>query len=81
MDILIGLIPAVSWGVLPLAVSKLGGKPINQILGTTLGALLVALIVQAASGQSASGTVFYFVLFPVRSGRLDKCCNILHIRK
>lgn len=60
MDILIGLIPAVSWGVLPLAVSKLGGKPINQIFGTTLGALLVALIVQAVSGQSASGTVFLF---------------------
>ena len=54
------MIPAVSWGLLPLAVSKLGGKPINQILGTTLGALLVALIVQAASGQSASGTVFLF---------------------
>ena len=81
MDILIGLIPAVSWGLLPLAVSKLGGKPINQILGTTLGALLVALIVQAASGQSASGTVFLFCFISGAFWRLDKCCNILHIRK
>ena len=45
MDILIGLIPALAWGLLPIAATKMGGKPSNQILGTTAGTLLVAIIV------------------------------------
>jgi glucose uptake protein/putative ribose uptake protein len=60
MGILIGLIPAVSWGILPLAVSKLGGKPVNQIFGTTMGAVIVALVLQLARGQAAPANVFLF---------------------
>lgn len=43
MSILIGLIPAIAWGLLPIAVSRIGGKETNQILGTTAGTFLVAL--------------------------------------
>ncbi|UQS86933.1 GRP family sugar transporter [Nicoliella spurrieriana] len=45
MDILIGLIPALLWGVTPLWVHFLGGKPIQQLLGTTYGALIVGIVV------------------------------------
>lgn len=43
MNILIGLIPALFWGILPLCVSKIGGKPTQQIMGTTMGVLLVGI--------------------------------------
>lgn len=45
MNILIALVPALFWGILPVLVSKIGGKPTSQILGTTLGTLIVALAV------------------------------------
>ncbi len=43
MSILIGLIPALAWGLLPIVVSRIGGKPSNQILGTAAGTFIVAL--------------------------------------
>ena len=43
MNILIGLIPALFWGILPLCVSKIGGKPTQQIMGTTMGVLLMGI--------------------------------------
>lgn len=45
MSILLGLLPALAWGVLPLAVAKIGGKTANQIFGTTAGTFLVAFFV------------------------------------
>lgn len=45
MNVLIGLIPALTWGILPLVVTKIGGKSINQILGTTFGTLIASIIV------------------------------------
>ncbi len=44
MSILIGLIPAIAWGVLPIVVTKIGGQPVNQIIGTTFGTFIVAVI-------------------------------------
>mgnify|MGYP000845928341 FL=1 len=44
MNILIGLIPALFWGILPLCVSKIGGKPTQQIMGTTMGVLLTGIV-------------------------------------
>ncbi|GAA2863463.1 GRP family sugar transporter [Lactobacillus intestinalis] len=44
MSIIYMLIPALAWGVLPLAVARIKGEPINQILGTTVGTLIVGLI-------------------------------------
>ncbi|HWO96199.1 MAG TPA: GRP family sugar transporter [Bacillus sp. (in: firmicutes)] len=41
-DILIALIPAVTWGSIVLVSVKLGGSSANQVLGLTIGALLFA---------------------------------------
>lgn len=45
MTILLTLIPALAWGILPLAVARIDGKPINQIFGTAVGTLIVSLFV------------------------------------
>lgn len=45
MDILIGLIPALCWGLLPISAARMGGRPVNQILGTTMGTFLAAVLV------------------------------------
>ncbi|MDQ0243947.1 glucose uptake protein [Bacillus fengqiuensis] len=42
LDILIALIPAVTWGSIVLVSVKLGGSAANQVLGLTIGALLFA---------------------------------------
>ncbi|PRO83697.1 sugar transporter [Lactiplantibacillus pentosus] len=39
-------LPAIAWGVLPLIVSQLGGRPINQIFGTAVGTLIASIVVQ-----------------------------------
>ncbi|WP_281828683.1 MULTISPECIES: GRP family sugar transporter [Lactobacillus] len=44
MNIVYMLLPALAWGILPLAVARINGKPINQIFGTTVGTLIVGLI-------------------------------------
>ena len=45
MNMLIAILPAFLWGILPLAISKVGGRPIHQILGTTWGTVIVAIVV------------------------------------
>lgn len=45
MNILIGLIPALCWGLLPISAARMGGSPANQILGTTVGTFLAAILV------------------------------------
>lgn len=39
------LLPALAWGILPLAVARIDGKPINQIFGTAVGTLIVSIVV------------------------------------
>lgn len=48
--ILIGLGPLLGWGLYPTVVSKIGGKPVNQILGSTLGTLIFALVLAMIKG-------------------------------
>ncbi|QTF09007.1 glucose transporter GlcU [Brenneria izadpanahii] len=43
--ILIGLIPAFLWGIQPVVMQILGGKPGNQLMGMVMGTLLLAIIV------------------------------------
>ncbi|WP_347552762.1 GRP family sugar transporter [Pseudalkalibacillus hwajinpoensis] len=45
MEILIALIPAIMWGSILLVSTKLGGEPYNQVVGTTLGALIFSVVV------------------------------------
>ncbi|MHA8110052.1 ribose/proton symporter RbsU [Lactobacillaceae bacterium Melli_B4] len=42
--LLIGLGPLFGWGLFPTIASKIGGKPNNQILGTTIGTLFLAIL-------------------------------------
>jgi len=58
VNILIALIPALGWGLNPLLLSKIGGKPVNQTLGTGMGALVVGLIVQLMFQPSVTTNVF-----------------------
>lgn len=45
LNLLIGLMPMIGWGLFPILTGKFGGKPVNQILGTTYGTLLFAIVV------------------------------------
>lgn len=51
-ELLIGLCPVIGWGFFPTVSSKIGGRPVHQILGTTLGAFIFALIVAVATKTS-----------------------------
>ncbi|MGR3741816.1 ribose/proton symporter RbsU [Companilactobacillus sp. DQM5] len=45
INILIGLMPMIGWGIFPIMVGKIGGKPVNQIIGTAYGTLIFAILV------------------------------------
>ena len=46
--LLIGLCPVIGWGLFPTVAAKMGGRPVNQILGTTLGTFVFAFIFPSA---------------------------------
>lgn len=50
MALIIGLVPVLVWGLIPTILSKIGGKPANQILGVTMGSTIAAVIVFFATG-------------------------------
>ncbi len=49
--LLIGLGPLLGWGLYPTIASKLGGRPVNQILGSTLGTLIFAIVFALVKGM------------------------------
>ncbi|EAE8124397.1 glucose transporter GlcU [Listeria monocytogenes] len=57
MNIVIALIPAVMWGIMPLVVSKIGGKPRQQIIGTTFWALAFAIGVFIFTNPEYTATI------------------------
>lgn len=44
-NILLGLVPALMWGIQPLVMTKIGGKPSNQQMGMVMGTFLFAIVV------------------------------------
>lgn len=50
--ILIGLGPLLGWGLYPTIASKIGGRPVNQIVGSTLGTLIFAFVFALVNGIS-----------------------------
>ncbi|WEV41223.1 GRP family sugar transporter [Lactobacillus sp. ESL0684] len=50
--LLVGLGPLIGWGLFPTIASKIGGKPANQILGTTLGTFIFGLAFALIGGYS-----------------------------
>ena len=49
--ILIGLGPLLGWGLFPTVASKFGGRPVNQIIGATIGTLIFAAVFAAFSSN------------------------------
>lgn len=62
MDILVALIPAIGWGVVPLIVNKVKGRPVNQILGMSIGAVIVGIVVALANAPKLSVGVFFLAM-------------------
>lgn len=60
MNILFALIPALFWGLLPIVITKIGGNPIQQIIGTTLGTLLLAIVAYFIVNPAMNMTIFIF---------------------
>lgn len=59
MKILIALIPAIGWGIVPLIVNKVPkSRPANQIFGLGLGATIVGIIVTLATHPHMSVNIF-----------------------
>ena len=62
---LIACIPILSFGFLPVVATRIGGKPIDQTMGTALGSVLFALVVFFIRKPELNGQIF---LFSVLSG-------------
>lgn len=58
MNIVLMLLPAIAWGILPLAVARVNGRPINQIFGTAIGTLIVSIVVFLVMRPTISVTSF-----------------------
>lgn len=63
MNILLMILPAIGWGLLSPVVAKIGGKPANQIFGTTFGALTTALILTVFYHPRISTATFLIASF------------------
>nr|WP_144276040.1 GRP family sugar transporter [Gottschalkia acidurici] len=44
-NVLFGLIPALMWGIQPIIMTKIGGRPTKKVMGMALGIFIVSLIV------------------------------------
>ena len=63
--ILIGLGPLLGWGLYPTIASKIGGRPVNQILGSTLGTLIFALIDSPVASDLLKASIAATIFVPV----------------
>ena len=73
--LLIGLAPLLGWGLFPTIASKIGGRPVNQILGTSLGTLIFAAIFSMINGLAFPAGMDLF--FSILSGVGWACAQII----
>lgn len=73
--LLIGLGPLLGWGLFPTIASKIGGRPVNQILGTSLGTLIFAAIFSMINGLVFPAGMDLF--FSILSGVGWACAQII----
>ncbi len=73
--LLIGLGPLLGWGLFPTIASKIGGRPVNQILGTSLGTLIFAAIFSMINGLAFLAGMDLF--FSILSGVGWACAQII----
>ena len=57
---LIACIPILSFGFLPVVATRIGGKPIDQTMGTALGSILFAVVVFLIRKPELNGQIFLF---------------------
>ncbi|EHJ53297.1 GRP family sugar transporter [Streptococcus macacae] len=62
MSVLIALLPALAWGMIPLTVSRVKGRPTNQILGTGFGAALIGLVGFLITGARTNALTFLLAM-------------------
>ena len=72
---LISLGPLLGWGLFPTIASKIGGRPVNQILGTSLGTLIFAAIFSMINGLTFPTGMDLF--FSILSGVGWACAQII----
>ena len=73
--LLIGLGPLLGWGLFPTIASKIGGRQVNQILGTSLGTLIFAAIFSMINGLAFPAGMDLF--FSILSGVGWACAQII----
>ena len=73
--LLIGLGPLLGWGLFPTIASKIGGRPVNQILGTSVGTLIFAAIFSMINGLAFPAGMDLF--FSILSGVGWACAQII----
>lgn len=73
--LLIGLGPLLGWGLFPTIAAKIGGRPVNQILGTSLGTLIFAAIFSMINGLAFPAGMDLF--FSILSGVGWACAQII----
>ncbi|MGT9520192.1 ribose/proton symporter RbsU [Enterococcus faecalis] len=73
--LLIGLGPLLGWGLFPTIASKIGGRPVNQTLGTSLGTLIFAAIFSMINGLAFPTGMDLF--FSILSGVGWACAQII----
>lgn len=73
--LLIGLGPLLGWGLFPTIASKIGGRPVNQILGTSLGTLIFAAVFSMINGLAFPAGMDLF--FSILSGVGWACAQII----
>lgn len=60
MNILIALLPAFFWGCTPLWTHICSGKPIQQLVGTTYGALVVGILIYLIKQPLMTPSIFWW---------------------
>ncbi|MGG3643166.1 GRP family sugar transporter [Bacillus gobiensis] len=58
MDIFLAVLPALFWGTIVVFNVKLGGGPYSQILGTTIGALILSIVIYIFSMPELTPYIF-----------------------
>lgn len=62
MQIFMMFLPALGWGIMPILAKKIGGKPEDQLLGTTLAALVFSFMFSSCSNTNINFNSLIFIV-------------------
>ncbi|NLW69973.1 MAG: hypothetical protein GX061_02670 [Eubacteriaceae bacterium] len=75
MSFFIGLLPALFWGINPVLVSKCGGKPINQQLGTAFACGILAVVTYVIIRPAMTTAIFIGCLISGLAWSIGQLCQ------